>query len=192
MRPFFLLLFATLTLLGCKERPEDPESMAIRRIILAQVARYPQMQPQDLYKLLHQAAMGSEHAMSDTAGVRTWMTSEFAAMGEGPADPMVDTISPEGNVVRVYLRPWVRVGRSTDSLTLAFMATARAIPQDTTRLKRYLSVAEALALEGLCRSRWVPGGISSPTAGAKGGPPPTTPIHMRMRTAPPTGWSPAR
>lgn len=102
----------------------------------------------DLYKLLHTATMGSEHAMTDTAGIRAWMTNEVATMGEGPAEQLVDTIAPNGAVVRVNLRPWVAAGRSTDSLLYAFMKTAAVFPADTAYLSRYLATAESLAVEG--------------------------------------------
>lgn len=144
--PTRLLLAAlALTALGCAQ---DPGSTGVRRLILAQVVRHPVMEPQDLYKLLHQAAMGSEHAVDDTAGVRLWMERELQTMGTGPADPLVDTIAPGGEVVRVHLRPWVAAGRSTDSLLAAFLHTAGLFSRDTARLSRYLAVADSLAGHG--------------------------------------------
>src|SRR6478609_7243711 len=116
---------ATLLLLpllsGCLSRGEPAEMVALRRIISAQVVRHPLMEPQDLYKLLHQAAMGSAHAVEDTAGVRLWLERELTTMGEGPVDPLIDTIAPDGSVVLVNLRPWVAAGRSTDSLLASFV-----------------------------------------------------------------------
>ena len=137
-----------LVLLGCTGPRPDGIATELRGILALQAARHPQMAPEDLYKLLHQAAMGSEHAMTDSAGVRAWMTNELATMGEGTAEPMVDTIAPGGRVVRVHLRPWVAAGRSTDSLLYAFIATARAVPQDTPMLARYLAVADSMVAEG--------------------------------------------
>lgn len=146
MRPTILALL--LVLLGCAGSRPDGVATELRGIILAQATRHPHMAPEDLYKLLHQAAMGSEHAMTDSAGVRAWMVNELATMGEGTAEPMVDTIAPGGRVLRVHLRPWVAAGRSTDSLLRAFIATARAVPRDTLMLARYLAVADGLAAEG--------------------------------------------
>jgi len=141
-------LVRLLAIMGCTGPRPDGIATELRGIILGQVARHPQMAPEDLFKLLHQAAMGSEHAMADSAGVRAWMVSELATMGEGTAEPMVDTIAPGGRVVRVHLRPWVAAGRSTDSLLRAFVATARAVPQDTLMLVRYLAVADSMVAEG--------------------------------------------
>jgi len=113
--------------------------LSVQRIVEDQIRRHPDLGPDDLYKLLHQAAMGSEHAMTDTAGVRPWMTRELATMGEGKEEPMIDTIAPGGAVVRVHLRPWVAAGRAPDSLVAAFMKTASTFAPDTARLARYLA-----------------------------------------------------
>lgn len=138
-------------LFACRaDRATEGEAVAasLRRIILAQAARHPLMQPADLYKLLHQAAMGSAHAIEDRAGAKLWLDREVSVMGTAHPDPMVDTIAPGGGVVLVHLRPWVAAGRSTDSLLDAFVATANAIPRDTATLVRYLAVADSLADQG--------------------------------------------
>jgi hypothetical protein len=139
---------AILLLAGCGTPGGSVEGVALRRIISAQVAGHPDLGPQDLYKLLHQAAMGSAHAIDDTAGVRQWMEQELTTMGDRPTDPLIDTLAPEGAVVRVNLRPWVAAGRSTDSLLAAFIRSAEAIPQDTVKLGRFLEVADSMAGEG--------------------------------------------
>lgn len=143
---------ALLALLAACTRPgDDPEVDAIRAIIADQLARHPEAEPADLYKLLHQASMGSEHAMTDTAGVRAYLTRELATMGDGSAEPMVDTIAPGGAIVRIHLRPWVAAGRSTDSLLAAFIATAEAVRGDTGRLGRSLAIAEEMIAGGGAR-----------------------------------------
>src|SRR6478752_3335886 len=151
MRPCRSLLTSSLAILllaGCSAPGSSAEGAAVRRIISAQVAAHPHLEPQDLYKLLHQAAMGSAHAIDDTAGVRQWMEQELTTMGDRPTDPLIDTLAPEGAVVRVNLRPWVAAGRSTGSLLASFIRSAASIPQDTVKLARYLEVADSMAEEG--------------------------------------------
>lgn len=147
-----LALILSMAGAGCTSAPSDPETAAIRRIILHEVGHHPRMEPRDLYKLLHQAAMGSEHVMDDTVGVRLWMARELMTMGEAAAgaapEPMIDTIAPGGRVVLVQLRPWVAAGRSTDSLLGAFIRTAATIHPDTALLESYLAVADTLARTG--------------------------------------------
>lgn len=141
VRTLVAWMVVVASLAGCGRENADPEFQQVlqmQRIVEEQIRRHPDLGPEDVYKLLHQAAMGSEHAMTDTAGVRAWMANELATMGEGPNEPMIDTIAPGGAVVRVHLRPWIAAGRSPDSLVAAFMKTASTFPQDTARLTRYL------------------------------------------------------
>lgn len=136
-----------LLLAGCGHRdPGDPDDIA--PIIRREIARHPGMRPEDLYKLLQQAAMGSEHAMTDTAAARAWMTNEVATMGRGVGERLVDTIAPGGAIVRVNLRPWVAAHRSTDSLLAAFIRTAEVVAPDSIRLSGYLAVADSIVEAG--------------------------------------------
>ena len=119
------------------------------RILTAQVRRYPRLQIEDLCKLLHQASMGSEHAVSDEDGVRAWLQQELAVMGDGPEEPLVDEISPTGDIVRVHLRPYATAGRDPQGLLHAFLRTAREYRGSTEQFRKYGEVAEAMATSGL-------------------------------------------
>ncbi len=119
------------------------------RILAAQYRRYPRLRIADLYKLLHQASMGSEHAVSDEDSVRAWLQEELSTMGDGPEEPLVDEISPAGDIVRVHLRPYVMAGHSPAELLEAFLRTAREYRGSVEHLKRYGKVAEQVARSGL-------------------------------------------
>ncbi|MBI2514507.1 MAG: hypothetical protein HYV96_21235 [Opitutae bacterium] len=95
-----------------------------RPVLLAHAKRYPRMEARDCYKLLFQAVLGAEHAATDEAAARRWMDDELAALGDGPAEPLVDAISPDGALVRVHLRSFVARGGDSAKLVHAFVATA--------------------------------------------------------------------
>jgi hypothetical protein len=122
---------------------------AVSRILLNQIRRYPHLQLADLYKLLHQASMGSEHAVTDEAGARAWLERELATMGDGPQEPLVDEISPTGEIVRVHLRPYVEAGLDPAELLDAFLRTAREYQGSLEHLKEYGEVADWMASAGL-------------------------------------------
>lgn len=63
------------------------EGTAFRQIVLDHLFRYPGLQIQDLYKLIHQAALASEHADQGIAGARDWLERELNSLGEGPEEP---------------------------------------------------------------------------------------------------------
>ena len=125
-----------------------PEVSATRRIVVGQFARYPAMQPQDVYKLAFQAAMGSRHAGLDSAMAAEWMDREIASLGDGPPEPIRDTISSDGRMVRVNLRPYLAAGGSREALLRAFVRTAREFTGSLPRLRRELGRIERLAAAG--------------------------------------------
>jgi hypothetical protein len=128
--------------------PPSAEEASFRRILAEQVARYPRLEPQDLYKLIYQAAMGSQHAVSDPEMVHTWLERELEALADGPVEPVVETISPDGRVVRINLRPYFAAKGDRPALITAIVRTANEYKGTEAQLRRYWSYAERMALDG--------------------------------------------
>ena len=128
---------------------KEVERGALQRVLAGQAARYPQMQVQDLYKLLHQAALGSEHAVQDLAGARAWLEREVSRLGDGPADPLLEAISPDGRILRVHLRPYLRTGQDVQALLAAFIRTAEEFHGSKRNLKEYGAAAARMAAGGM-------------------------------------------
>jgi hypothetical protein len=129
-------------------KPNSGEELAFWRILVNQVNRYPRLEPRDLYKLAHQAALGSEHALTDVAGVRRWLERELDDMGGGPSDPLLDPISADGEIVRLHLRPFVAQGGDLAALLNAFVRTAQEFHGSVETLRRYLRYAVKFDLGG--------------------------------------------
>ena len=120
----------------------------MQAILIDHARRYPDWTLDDVYKLVHQAAMGSEHAGIDESKARELLGRELAQLGPGPDEPLIDPISPDGRIVRVHLRPFARLLLPQASLLEAFLRTAREVPPSTERLARYGEAAVQLAEEG--------------------------------------------
>jgi hypothetical protein len=106
-----------------KQRP-DVERTVLKTILTNQLQRYPLMQLDDLYKLIFQAAMGSEHAVPDREAAASYLQEELKRMGSGPEEPLIDPIAPDGRIVRVHLRPYLQSGEDPAMLLRAFLRTA--------------------------------------------------------------------
>jgi len=117
-------------------------------IVLAHCSRYPLMQPADLYKLAHQAALGSEHAIMDEDTARDRLARELAEMGDGPTEPMLDPISADGCLLRVHLRPYLQTGHNPEALFQAFIRSANRSRGDGEQLRSNLRVILKLAKDG--------------------------------------------
>jgi hypothetical protein len=126
----------------------DREEASFWRILQSQLARYPLLQIEDAYKLLHQGAFGSEHVVKDAAAARSWLEREVAQLGVGPKEPEVEAISTDGLIVRVNLRPFVAAGGDCYALLEAFLRTARDYRGDVERLVRAEKHLEMMAEVG--------------------------------------------
>lgn len=120
----------------------------MRDILADHAVRYPLWCVEDLYKLIHQSAMGSEHAVKEEGKVRVWLLREFEEMGPGPEEPLLDPISPDGSILRVHLRPFVRHGFDHRLLINAFIQTAREFQGSQKRIEDYKENAVELARDG--------------------------------------------
>lgn len=127
---------------GCTTPNDCPGTVPL---LDAHLARYPALEPQDAYKLLHQASMGSEHAIPDRATAVAWMTREWQEMGTGPNEPLVDTLGAGGRFARVHLRPWQRASGTPEAVTDAFVGTANSARPDTAALSCALDALVAWA-----------------------------------------------
>jgi hypothetical protein len=127
-----------LALSGCapsSDEPHCPDPAPWQALLSAHLERYHGFEVSDALKLLQQATTGSEHAVPDSASAAAWMDREWAALGNGPAEPVIDTLGGDGRFVRVHLRPFRDRGGDPARLTAAFVATANATHPDTALLR---------------------------------------------------------
>lgn len=120
----------------------------MRTILLNHAQRYPAWGVPDMYKLIHQAAMGSEHAISDEIQVREFLLKELANFGPGPDEPLLDPITPDGKLLRIHLRPFVQLNLNQEELLSAFIRTGEMISPSAEKMSEYSNAAYELALDG--------------------------------------------
>jgi hypothetical protein len=146
---FIISIFAigSLILYSNKEATDLRRPRIIGNLIQKQFLMYPEMKTEDLYKFVHQAAMGSEHAVKDFASAQKWMDEELAHMNTEYLNELYDTLTPGGSLVRVNLRPF-KLGYDPMLLVNAFIKTANNFKGSIDSLKYIWSIAINLADEG--------------------------------------------
>lgn len=114
------------TILPATPPDRREEATMWQALIEDHLRRYPGLEVADLYKLLHQATEGSEHAVRDRASAAAWLDREIRTLGPGPesAEPMIDTLGRGGRYARIHLRPFLAAGGDPARLLEAFLATA--------------------------------------------------------------------
>ncbi|MFH1195449.1 MAG: hypothetical protein V1720_07030 [bacterium] len=127
---------------------QDKNKSAMKEILLKELDKHLHLRVDDVYKFIHQASFGSEHAVKDTSGVRKWMDREIAGLDYSINDELIDTLSSDGRIVRINLRPYLKAGYNPEILLTAFIETANNFRGSIETFKSYWAVAEELASEG--------------------------------------------
>ena len=120
----------------------------VSQLLSVHLKRYPAMQLDDIYKLLHQAALGPGHAVDNPAAARKRLDEEAVALGSGAFEPTQDIISPDGRLGRVHLRTYLAHGGDLGMLHLAFVETANSYPASPDRLAKFCGCLGDLAATG--------------------------------------------
>jgi len=134
------VLFAAIFISSCAN-----EKPAFERVVREQLQRYPALQIQDLYKLVYQATMGNEHLMTDSAAVHGYLIHELESIQASAGEPLLEKISPNGEVVRINLRPFKARNGNHRALFQAMMQTARTFQKSPAQLERHLRELEQTA-----------------------------------------------
>jgi hypothetical protein len=97
---------------------------------------------EDLYKFLHQAVYGPDHAIPNREAAATWLQREMEGLvppldGETPCE----ALGGEPPLVRVNLRPFVANGGDPDLLLDAFVSSANSERGSSRRMKTVLNLA---------------------------------------------------
>lgn len=87
--------------------------------------KYPKAQPTDFYKLIYQSVFGVGHIISDKAKEYLFEEANRVNLSDYPDRVLVESISPDGSMVRVYLRPFMRRKLSLDKLFSVMQRSAR-------------------------------------------------------------------
>lgn len=97
--------------------------MDTETILLMHLERYPEMQPQDLIKLLYQNEFGCEHLVADEGAALAWIKKEYASIPHDSEHIFIESIG--GGWTRVHMEPLAAKGVSPETLCGAFVRSAR-------------------------------------------------------------------
>ena len=104
---------------------DDPESLL--NLIQQHLSWYPLMQPRDVYKLLYQGVMGSEHMIHSQQEFTSYLHVEFEQLQPDPTQHLLEPIRPDGSLLRLNLRRYKSRQFDLDLLAQFLMKTAQLI-----------------------------------------------------------------
>lgn len=96
-------------------------------LIQTHLARYPETEVADVYKLLHQATFGPGHLITNKKAAREFLEQECGQLTPEPDAQLIENAHPLGEIVRFHLRPYLAYRRRVDWLLDAFVRSAAQV-----------------------------------------------------------------
>lgn len=142
-----ILVFIIFLIISISSNPfaQQKSQRSIGKLLLEEIEKHPRSIVEDIYKFIHQAAFGSEHAVNDTVAVKKWMENEVANLDTSIDDELINRLSPDGKLVRINLRPYLKKGFDQNVLLEAFVKTANNYKGSAENFKSYWKAASDLA-----------------------------------------------
>ena len=109
------------------------------------IARYPNLELIDLYKLLHQSALGASHASAADDILEKEFNLEWDNLTGVHVEPAIDPISPDGKIARIHLRSYLSQDYAKDDLLMAFIRTANTHNGSQEKLKKFCNCLRDLS-----------------------------------------------
>jgi hypothetical protein len=102
---------------------EDHEGLFA--LIQQHLSWYPLMEPRDVYKLLYQGVMGSEHLVDVPEDFVQRLRMEFDRLIADPAARLLEPVRPDKSLLRFNLCAYKCMQTNLDQLVPVFLETAR-------------------------------------------------------------------
>lgn len=96
-------------------------------LIQTHLVRYPEAGLLDMYKLLHQATFGPGHLIANRKTALEWLEHEIGHAAPDPNAIFVESIHPQGAIVRLHLRPYLAYTHQVKPLLEAFIRSAEQV-----------------------------------------------------------------
>jgi hypothetical protein len=103
---------------------------AVAALIRTHVKRYPTIEIQDVYKLLHQAVFGPGHAITNQRATRDWLERESELLIPVYDEALLENIHPQGQIVRVHLRPYLAARGNLEKLLDGYIRSSAVVQGD--------------------------------------------------------------
>jgi len=132
-----LVIIALLicSLVICTRYPGDPYMKKWSGIIRQHLARYPSMQPADMYKLVYQGTMGPAHLGANLQEIQKYLDKELFAVEAAGNCELIENISPDSEYVRINLKKYKALGYSSEIIVQSVVESCRQQSVNRVKLK---------------------------------------------------------
>jgi hypothetical protein len=113
----------------------DPDSLL--KLFELHLSWYPLMEPCDIYKLIYQGVMGSEHIISSPEKFKSDILLELDDLSAAPAERLLEPVCTDMTLLRLNLRSWKARHIELDQLNMALLETGEKYTSNQALLQSY-------------------------------------------------------
>jgi hypothetical protein len=124
----------------------DPDSLL--NLVELHLSWYPLMELRDIYKLLYQGVMGSEHLITNGEEYTHNLRSEFAHLHPDSSQRLLEPVRLDGALFRLNLRPYKSKQLGIEVLTSYLLETAYLISGTRAELSAVWALFVKLCQQG--------------------------------------------
>jgi len=126
----FLVVFVALQTYA--QTPAVSDHWSVMQLVEYHQQLRPELQVQDVYKMLYEGNFGIQHFLTDTAQVRHDLLSELATMDTTDrGEQLIERISTRDEIVRINLRPFRELKLDPNKLIGVMFSSALETKPDT-------------------------------------------------------------
>ena len=119
------------------------------QIIQDQLRRRSGFKVEDIYKMVYQATCGGDHLLSNKSKAKKMLREEWDTLDKiQKGEPLLEVIDPLGQVLRVNLRVYRKIGGAPKKMFDVFVQSAKEFKKDQRRLIRYWQIIMEMVEKG--------------------------------------------
>ncbi|MBX3061515.1 MAG: hypothetical protein KF726_00975 [Anaerolineae bacterium] len=125
----------------------DPSS-AVATLIQVHAARYPEIEIMDVYRLLHHAVFGAGRPVKALKAEREWLEREVEITRPEAGQSILESVHPQGNIVRLHLRPYLAAKGDPRKLLDAYVESSKVTTGDAAQMLAHWAVFQQMIQAG--------------------------------------------
>lgn len=125
----------------------DPSSV-VDALIQVHAARYPEIEIMDVYRLLHHAVFGAGRPVKAIKAEREWLDREVEITRPEAGQPILESVHPQGNIVRLHLRPYLAAKGDPRKLLDAYVESSKITTGDAAQMSAYWALFQQMMQAG--------------------------------------------
>jgi len=119
-----------MILFSCNSRKVDETILSWESLIKIHLMHYPDMQADDIYKMVYQGVMGPGHLGDDFQKILNYLNREISKIEAAQQIKLVENIAPDSSYIRINLKRFKYDSLSSEKLAAIITESARNSPEN--------------------------------------------------------------